>query len=321
MRPNRFFSFRTERRLCSQDVRRGREAAINIRQIEIFRAIMEAGSVTAAARRLNLAQPSVSKHLRLLETRLGVPLFQRTGNRLVPRPEAHALFAQVDRVYAGLDQLGRFADNLRHHRQGEVMVAAMPLVAHRWLPAVVAGFLARHDGVSVSLPVRSSHWINRSVAAGRVDLGIALSIGGEQGVLRELLLDLPLVCVVPEGHRLARAATVAARDLDDESLITLSNFDSWRLAVEHTLETHRVRLRRRVDTFTTHVACELACRGVGVAIVDTLTAAEYAPRGLVVRPLSPRVSFEIYLLRPRHAAPSALTERLIADLRSAAGAV
>lgn len=291
---------------------------INIRQVEIFRAIMEAGSVTGAARRLNLAQPSVSKHLKLLEARLGVPLFQRTGNRLLPRPEAHALFAQVDRVYAGLDQLGRFADNLRHHHQGEVLVAAMPLIAHRWLPAVVAGFLARNEGASVALPVRSSHWINRSVAAGRVDLGIALSIGEEPGVTRELLLDLPLVCAMPEGHRLAGTGPVEIRNLDGESLITLSNFDSWRLAVERTLAEQRIRPRRRVDTFMTHVACELACQGVGIAIVDALTAREYAPRGLALRPLTPRVGLEIHLLRPRHGAPSALADRLAAALRDAA---
>ena len=56
---------------------------MNIRQIEIFKAIMEGGSVTQAAHNLNIAQPSVSKHLKLLEYDLGFALFERSGNKLI----------------------------------------------------------------------------------------------------------------------------------------------------------------------------------------------------------------------------------------------
>ncbi len=291
---------------------------MNIRQVEVFKAIMESGSVTEAARRLNISQPSVSKHLRLLEDRLGVTLFLRTGNRLCPKPEARALFDQIERVYIGLEHLSRFADDMSHHRQGEILVAAMPLLAQRWLPRIIGNFLSRHENVSVSLPVRSSRWINRWVAAARVDFGIGLSSGEEPGLVRELLMALPLVCVLQPDHRLADRACIAPGDLEGESLITLSNFDHFRLTMEQVLEEHGVRFRRRVDTFMTHVACELACQGVGIAIVDALTAAEYRKEGLVARPFEPKTSLPIYLLRSAHWPSADLTERLIADIRAAA---
>lgn len=294
------------------------EPPVNIRQIEVFKAVMDAGSVTGAARRLNISQPSVSKHLRQLEERLGIRLFVRMGNRLTPKPEAHALFDQVERVYRGLDHLSRFAENLSHYRQGEILVAAMPLIAHRWLPRFIAAFLHRHPDVSVSLPVRSSQWISQWVAAARVDLGIGMSNGDEPGILREPLMELPLVCVMPPYHRLAQRGTIEPRDLDGESLITLSNFSQYRLAVEQVLESHGVAFRRRVDTFTTYVAAELARQGVGVAIIDMLTAAEFAQDGLVSRPFKPLTSFQIYLLRPAHRPGSGLTEHFIQELQMAA---
>lgn len=294
---------------------------MNIRQIEIFKAIMDTGSVTEAADRLHVSQPTASKHLRLLEESLGLSLFQRTGNRLVPRPEALALHDQTERLYAGVAQLGRFAENLKHFRHGEISVAAMPLIAHRWLPGIIAGFLQRFPSVSVSFPVRSSLWIAQAVASGRVDIGIGLSSGEEPGVRRELLLALPLVCVMPADHPLAGAQVVQARDLKQQSLIALSNFDRFRLLVEVALEQQGVMPRRRVDTFTTYVACELVRQGVGVAIVDQLTAKDFEGEGIVWRPFESPGTMDIHMLWPVHRPQSELASRFVVSLKEAAAQV
>ncbi|MDJ0947861.1 MAG: LysR substrate-binding domain-containing protein [Alphaproteobacteria bacterium] len=285
---------------------------MNIRQVEVFKAIMDAGSITEAAGRLHVSQPSVSKHLKLLELSLGLSLFERAGNRLIPAPEAHALYDQIGRTYQGLDHLNRFADGLKHHRHGEITVAAMPLIAQHWLPKVVSAFLTRHDTVSVSLPVRSSRWINESVASANVDFGIGLATGEESGTRQQLLLDLPLVCVLPRRHPLAALETVSLRDLDGQNLITLSNFDQWRLAVERALEDQRISPRRRVDTFTTFVACQLVLDGAGIAVVDALTALDYANEKVRIRRLEKAMSFEIFLLTSKHGKLSTLA-RSFAD--------
>ncbi|MDH3740464.1 MAG: LysR substrate-binding domain-containing protein [Hyphomicrobiales bacterium] len=284
---------------------------LNIRQVEVFKAIMEAGSVTSAAGRMNVTQPSLSKHLKLLEAELDVCLFDRTGNRLVPTAEARAFYDQIERTYLGLDNLARFADDLSNNRHGEILLAAMPLIAHSWLPNIIAKFLVEHENVSMSLPVRSSRWIGEWVAAGRVDFGIGLSTGDDKAILTEPLLTVPLVCAIPTAHRLERYPVIEPSHLDGEMLISLSNFDHWRLAVESALESHKVKPRSRVDTFTTYTACELVCRGLGVAIVDAITAKKYAGANMTWRPFKPGLAFEIFLMRPRHWQVSRLGETLI----------
>jgi len=294
-------------------------ATLNVRQVEVFKAIMEAGSVTAASKRLNVTQPSVSKHLKLLELELGIPLFERTGNRLVPLPEARAFYDQIERTYLGLDHLAQFARDLKHNSQGEIVFAAMPLIANGFLPDVIARFLAEHQDVSMSFPIRSSRWITEWVAAGRVDFGIGLDVGDDPGVLRHLLMRVPLVCVIPAGHPLASYSTIGPTQLDGETLISLSNFDHWRLAVEGTLDRERVTTYRRVDTFTTTAACDLVTRGVGITIVDVMTAMNYADHGIHWRPFVPDLAFDIFVLRPKHRGVPRLAEALIDLIEQEAG--
>src|SRR3546814_12433328 len=85
--------------------------AMNLRQIEIFHAVYTNGSVSAAARALNVSQPSVSKTLRHAESTLGFRLFERTRGRLVATDDAHALFAEVREIQERVPALREGARN------------------------------------------------------------------------------------------------------------------------------------------------------------------------------------------------------------------
>lgn len=81
---------------------------MNLRQCEVFRAVMEAGTVTEAAHRLRISQPAVSKMLAQLERDLGLRVFLRQRRRLVPTPEGRALHQEVQRAFVGLEYLNSF---------------------------------------------------------------------------------------------------------------------------------------------------------------------------------------------------------------------
>ena len=93
---------------------------MNLRQCEVFRAVMTASSITEAADRLGITQPAVSKMLAQIERDPGFPLFLREHRRLVPTPEAQALFKEVERAFLGLEHLTRFARDLKGPRQGHL---------------------------------------------------------------------------------------------------------------------------------------------------------------------------------------------------------
>ena len=291
---------------------------MNIRQIEVFKAIMDSGSVTAAGEYLNVSQPSISKHLKLLEEHLEIKLFKRTGNKLEATSEGLALHDQIDRVYVGMDNLQLFAEGLKHHRHGEVIVASMPLIAQRWLPAQVGSFLSKNDDVSMSLPVRSSRWIEKALIERRVDIGIGLPLAKEPQIETLPLIRAPIVCAINRAHHLAEKTVICPDDLQDENVVTLNNFDRWRLDIERLFEDYNVRPRRRVDTFTTHVACELAIEGVGIALVDSLTAMDYCESELKICRFEPEIPFDINIMTPKHWPISNVTRVLIDHLISRA---
>ncbi|MEO1160337.1 MAG: LysR substrate-binding domain-containing protein [Pseudomonadota bacterium] len=291
---------------------------MNIRQIEIFRRVMSSGSVTGAAQKLNISQPAVSKHLKLMEHSVGFTLFLRKGNQLEATPEALALFEQVEQIYTGIDVLKRFAEELKDNQFGDLTIAAMPLLAHKWLPRLIARFAEEHPKLSLSVPIRSTDWIARAVAAGRADLGLGLARSNNVGAIAEPLMELPLVAVFDQKHPLASRDQLQVKSLKGHNLITLNNFDRWPLELNQVLHRAGVRPARMLEVFTAHIACELALHGTGVAIVDLLTALDFEDRGLAVRPLDTDISFQITLLRPKHGRESGASKELRQTMVTAA---
>ena len=176
---------------------------LNIKQIEVFAAVMEHGSTTTAAHHLLISQPSVSKHLKLLEASSGVNLFVRNNNRLAPTAEASALYEDIKRTYVGIAHLENFVKDLSGKVKYELGISCMPMFSYRWLPHVVAGLLRGYDRHSVSILINTTQTIATRVASGRVDLGFCMATGDNIGVKQELLIQLPLVCVLPPNHEKA----------------------------------------------------------------------------------------------------------------------
>ncbi|PZR14132.1 MAG: LysR family transcriptional regulator [Azospirillum brasilense] len=288
---------------------------MNLRQCEIFRAVMTASSITEAADRLGITQPAVSKMLAQIERDLGFPLFLRERRRLVPTPEAQALFKEVERAFLGLEHLTRFARDLKGLRQGHLVLGAPYAAAAGWLPGVVAGFLRQHPGLSLSLRTMNSLSVAQSLAAGHLDLGLVQFEVLAPGVRRECLLPVEAVCVLPPGHRLASRPVLGPVDLRDEPLVALAAADRYRQRLEAELAARDIVPRIRVDAPLASAACALVMEGMGIALVDRLTAEDNRHRGILIRPFAPRLAEDLTLLTPTRRPVSLAVERFAGFLR------
>ena len=117
------------------------------RQLEVFRAIMRSGTVTGAAKALNVSQPALSQIVLHTEDELGFRLFERVKGRLVPTPEADELFPEADRLFDDLDNLRRLALDLRHGKVGTVRLAASGPPSLSFVPRALRRFRELHPGV------------------------------------------------------------------------------------------------------------------------------------------------------------------------------
>ena len=291
--------------------------AVNLRHIEIFHAVMTAGNLTEAARLLHTSQPTVSRELARFEKVIGLTLFERSRGRLHPTVQGLRLFEEVQRSWYGLDRIVSAAESLREFRQGELSIVCLPVFSQSFLPLLLQPFLARYPEVSLNVVPQESPLLEEWLSAQRHDLGLTETLSTPAGTERTPLLTLNEVCVLPAGHPLAQRKMLAPQDFQGENYISLSRSDSYRQLLDALFNEHQVKRRMVVETHSAASVCALVRAGVGVSVVNPLTALDYASSGVVVRPFSIAVPFTVSLIRPLHRPASALVDAFSAHLQQA----
>ncbi|MEI6204431.1 MAG: LysR family transcriptional regulator, partial [Enhydrobacter sp.] len=170
---------------------------ISTRQLEAFRAMIDHGTVTAAAAQLGVSQPAVSKILAGLEQEVGYLLFTRHKRRLTPTSEARLLAAEVTRLYHGLKKVTEVAREIRDGQVGDLHVYSTPALGRGVMPDVMAAFLKRHVKAHVVFHVRSSTYINQKTVDQQIDLGFSMMPFEHPAIVTEELSRASAVCVLP----------------------------------------------------------------------------------------------------------------------------
>lgn len=290
--------------------------AVNLRHIEIFHAVMTAGNLTEAARMLHTSQPTVSRELARFEKVLGLTLFERSRGRLHPTVQGLRLFEEVQRSWYGLDRIVSAAESLRDFRQGELSVVCLPVFSQSFLPALLQPFLTRYPDVSLQIVPQESPLLEEWLSAQRHDLGLTETLHTPPGTERTPLLTLNEVCVLPKGHPLAEKSVLTPEDFGGENYISLSRSDSYRQLLDDLFSEHQVRRRMVVETHSAASICAMVRAGVGISVVNPLTALDYAQSGVEIRRFSIEVPFTVNLIRPLHRPGSALVDAFITHLQA-----
>ncbi len=294
-----------------------RRPAIDLRHLEILRALVETGKTTAAAQRLGTSQSAVSRGIAQLEAQLGRLLFERQGGRLVPTAEAFALNEQVLPALALLARIGD--DNERRVMRGSLRLAAPPTLGHRFLPARIASFIHQNPQIEISFDVIPSDSLVTNVAEERVDLGLTDTVPAHAGVRSELLLATEAVCVLPARHRLASRDSIAPEYLAGETLIALTRRHSGRFAIDQVFERAGVTPRIVIETATSVSAGEFVRAGLGIALLNPFPIAGQLGPLVAVRPFSPRIPYRTSFLMPARVPISAAAAAFMAHTRASMG--
>jgi DNA-binding transcriptional LysR family regulator len=292
---------------------------MNLRQMEVFHAIMRAGSVTGAARLLGVTQPSVSTVLKHCESGLKMRLFERVGGRLLPTPEAEAIFPDVDAVFGRLDAVGRLTADLVGGRLGTLSVAAAFPIANGYLAKAVASFLQTRPGIRVALQSLTSPQVVDRVVSREVELGIAHEPVVNPEVQTEMLVRSGVACVLREDHPLAAFPEIEVKDLEPFPIITYLPQTLLRIPVDRALSEAGIVPRIAVQVSLSLTGIMLAYHGAGIALVEPFLLASMPLPGLVSRPLRPRIEVSALLVRAKSAPRSRAMDHFVAHLREVVG--
>jgi DNA-binding transcriptional LysR family regulator len=269
---------------------------LSVRQIEAFKATVEAGSVTRAAKKLNVSQPSVSRMIHDLERDLSLSLFYRDRNQLRLTNEGVLFFEEVQRCFQGMLALSKVAGEIRALARGQLRIASLPALALEVIPRVTASFNRCHGDIFAYLAVRSSRQIVHWASSGFTDIGIidgAIPAPGTECLKR---FQLACVCALPQGHPLQRRDAVTVDDLKSTALVAVEQ-DFLARSPDGALLYEAIADRIRIETHQFFTACAFVVQGLGAAIVDPFTAAHYTKLGIVTKPLDAFIPFDLAIVR------------------------
>lgn len=285
-----------------------RPGKVNLRHIEIFHAVYVNGTVSAAARSLNISQPSVTKTLRHAEQQLGFALFARHKSRLVPTEDAHSLFAEVADIQSRIASLRQSSRNLRRGEGGTLRVSTLPSLALSLLPRAVAAFRAKRPGTFFDLQTVHHDELSRRLYERETDAVIAFAIPRGIPLTSRWLGESELGLLYRESDMPAAPSRIELSAIAAQPFISVVHSgplgDMFATeAARLSLELHEVASAR-----TFYVAAGLVQAGVGMAVVDNFTAASIGDPTLSFRPLRPSLAFDVYAITLESRPPSSLMQ-------------
>lgn len=293
---------------------------LDIRQLEAFAAVMSAGSITGAARLTGRSQPAVTRLIQELEAELGYKLLKRSGPRIAPTAQGVRFHQEAERVLVSLQQIRARAAAIGQDAPGPIEIAAISALAAGLVPAALARLLAPMPG-ELHLHSLSAEQVVQAVLSRRAELGLASLPVDHPGLETHWVGEAPCVAVLPEGDALAEAPSVPLAALAGRRLLTVANPFRLRRRVEQALVQGGIK-PSGIMAMNASLTALLAVRaGLGLAVVEPVTAYGVPVQGVVVRPLDVAIPFLWGVVTPLGQPLAPLVATLIDTLRDAAAAL
>ncbi len=191
----------------------------DLRQLEIFRKVVELGSFKKAAEAVFLAQASVSERITTLESLVGTKLLDRLGRQIMPTKAGEILYKHAVLLLDMKRTACLEMQDFLGIKQGEIHIGGSTIPGEYILPKIIGNFREEHPLVSVVLSISDTNDIEGRVLNGHLELGIVGSKRSHRNLIHHKLWKDELVLAVPAHHRLAKRRTVSIEELSKEPFI------------------------------------------------------------------------------------------------------
>ena len=283
---------------------------MNIRQIEVFRALKLNGTVSAAAQFLGVSQPGVSRLIHNLEDRSGVRLFSRVKGRLEPTREALMLYEEVERAYLGVERVRSFLGRLAKAQAGLVRIAAAHALAHTLVLDRLADVRRDSPDLHLAIDFAPFNEMMSALLGGKFDFGVAITERAQPNLQHRRAATLQFVLAVPKGHKLARRKSITPDDLIGQPMISYKR-DSPIFGVLARHGMGPVLDAATVEVGSSLIAGAAVERGLGLALVDQETVRHERFRNISTVPIHQPIEIAVMVYYKREMLDSSVAARVL----------
>jgi len=272
---------------------------MNLRHMEVFRAVMLTGSVSGAAEILHVSQPAVSKLLAHASRVIGLTLFERVKGRLVPTPEGQQLYQEVEALWRGVERLRDFSRGLADPKSGVLRLAVSASLGSHLVPHAVALLYQRFPLLKVSMEVLVAPIMVDALLDQSAHLAVAMQPNDHPNLVAVRSYGCGFACVMREDHPLAAERVITAAKLRGERVITSPANTPYGGSLQRAYGAASGSMQLDIEVRSATSACWFAQAGAGVAVVDWAAVAGDSFKGLAVRPFRSAERLQVKVLRNR----------------------
>ncbi|GEO81439.1 LysR family transcriptional regulator [Pararhodospirillum oryzae] len=276
------------------------------RHLRAFLHIVETGSFSAAAERVNLTQPALSRQIHLLEDEAGEILLRRTGRGAEPTEAGLVLVEHARAILEAIDGARRAMGVRRSQVTGRVTVGLPPSVGVRLTAPLVRRFREHHPLVGLCLVEELSGVVQEGLLSGWIDVGLLYAQAASPALAQEALLTEDLALIGRPDQMPGGSDCVPVRALAELPILLPGRRHGLRALVDQAAFRHGIVVRVDIEADSLRVLGELAHAGLGLVVhAPSAFAPDLAAGTLVARPLGePPLQRAIVLAWPRDRAPS-----------------
>lgn len=280
-------------RLSTSPAIYGDSFTMNYRHIEIINAIIKTGTISGAARLLNVSQPNVSRVLSHAEHQVGFPLFSRQKNGLIPTPEARSLLPDMDLIVRQMEVINERARFIRQGNSMALRIGSVPSLAESIMPDALIKIKNRFPELAIELTTLHFDTACERVLNNQLDVALVFSQRTSSWATAREICHGRLVAVSPKSMKMT-ARSISLSSLIRRKLIALPASDPLGQILHDALVDNGLPTDTDFTIRTYSVLVDLVLAGGGVAIVDPFTAVRYRDRLNIAR-VEPVLPFSVAL--------------------------
>lgn len=255
---------------------------VTFRQLRLFLALADTGSVSAAARATHVAQPTASMQLREVADAVGVPLYEVVSRRVHLTQAGHELARTARAMVDEWASFGQRIDAMKGLTRGRLRVAVVS-TAKYFVPRLLGTFCARHPDIDISLEVLNRDGVVARLRENLDDLYVMSMPPADVAIQDRVLMPNPLVVIAPASHPLASRASVGLRELRDARFILREPGSGTRMATDAHFRAAGFSPNPRLELGSNEAIREAVAANLGVAVVSVHALQARMPaRGVAV---------------------------------------
>jgi DNA-binding transcriptional LysR family regulator len=271
--------------------------SINLDQLRALQAVVEAGGFTAAARRLNLSQSTVSTQIKELEERFGVQLVARLGKKAFATDAGREALDYAKRIAAHVDDVDAAIRRYRENWLGRVRIAAHETICTHLLAPVLADLHRTHPNLDISISVATSREATQLVVANEVDIAVVTMPVEDRGLDAVQIYEEPLLAILPASAG-TRASGITPEELAEHPLILDIAGGPLAVVIHAWFADGGVAVKPAMEMNADETTKSLVAAGFGASIRPA-SSVNHGEHAYAIRPLKPPLMWQLAMIQRR----------------------